>query len=122
MFCKACAYPLEAEDLYCRRCGSVTPTGEKAQLHAVPRLRRSDHDKRLGGVCGGVARYLGQDPKLVRAVWTGASLLPFSPGVFVYGLAWAVLQQEGSLEPSPLGRLARRFIALPNSPNSTIVH
>ena len=102
----------------------MTPEGEKVEVRVVPRLKRSYADKRLGGVCGGVARYLDQDPKLVRAVWTGVSLLPFSPGVFVYGLAWAVLRQEGSEEPSPLGRLARRLIPPPpsDSAGSSVVH
>lgn len=92
-------------------------------MRVVPRLRRSFADKRLGGVCGGVARYLDQDPKLVRAVWTGASLLPFSPGVFVYGLAWVVLPQEGSDEPSPLVRFTRRLLPPPppsDTPGSVV--
>ena len=125
MFCRSCAFPLEGEDLFCRRCGRVTPEGEKVEVRVVPRLRRSYSDKRLGGVCGGVARYLDQDPKMVRAVWAGVSLLPFSPGVFVYGIAWVVLSQEGSEEPSPLSRLARRLIPPPPSSDSTgssVVH
>lgn len=95
MYCTQCSFPLEAEDLFCRRCGWDTPAGAAAK----PKLRLSRADRRLAGVCGGVARYLDQDPRWVRVLWTGASLLPFSPGLVAYGICWAVMAREA---PEPL--------------------
>lgn len=33
------------------------------------RLYKSNHDKKLDGVCGGIAEYFGIDPVLVRVAW-----------------------------------------------------
>ena len=91
MFCSACSFPIEPEDYFCRRCGHTTKSGSDVQVTVKRRLRRDEEDKRLAGVCGGVARYFNKDPRLVRAVWTGASLLPFFPGLIAYGVCWAVM-------------------------------
>ncbi|MDA0205314.1 MAG: PspC domain-containing protein [Acidobacteria bacterium] len=94
MFCKKCRFPIEAEDLFCRRCGVETPAGKDAKVLVKQKLRRSRGDQRVAGVCGGVARYLRQDPKVVRALWAGASVLPPFPGLFAYGVCWAVMPKE----------------------------
>lgn len=54
------------------------------------RLYRSSSDKRLGGVCGGIAKYLELDPSLVRI---GAVLLLFvaGTGFLAYLVAWLVI-------------------------------
>lgn len=96
MFCNSCGFALEAEDLFCRRCGRATAAGQKVEVWVGPRLRRNSHDRRIAGVCGGFARYFEQDPKLIRIVWTCASLLPFSPGLIAYLLCWAVLRRDDS--------------------------
>ena len=93
MFCKKCRFPIESEDL-CRRCGVETPAGKDAKVLVKQRLRRSRGDQKVAGVCGGVARYLHQDPKVVRALWAGASVLPPFPGLFAYGVCWAVMPKE----------------------------
>ena len=100
MFCGVCGFPIEAEDRFCRRCGKLTAAGSEIDAGVERRLRRSQEDRKLAGVCGGVARYFGKSPKLVRAVWTGAALLPFSPGLIAYGLCWAVLPREKRAESS----------------------
>jgi len=47
-------------------------------------------DKQLGGVCGGIAKYLELDPSLVRI---GAVLLLFvgGTGFLAYLVAWLVI-------------------------------
>ena len=99
MFCAKCSFPLEVEDLFCRRCGATTPAGRDSKVTIKRRLRRARDDRKLAGVCGGVARYFRKDPKLVRALWTGASLLPFSPGLIAYGFCWAVMRPEKRTPP-----------------------
>lgn len=100
MFCKKCRFPIESEDLFCRRCGLATPAGRDAKVQVKRRLRRTRGDQKVAGVCGGVARYFKKDPKVVRALWAGASLLPFSPGLIAYGVCWAVMPREAHRKPN----------------------
>lgn len=53
-------------------------------------LQRSDSDKMLAGVCGGLAEYLGVDAVFVRLA---AILLAFASGVglFLYPTLWLIL-------------------------------
>ena len=39
------------------------------------RLYRSTRDKKLAGVCGGIAEYFDMDPTIVRLLWVIASLV-----------------------------------------------
>ena len=35
------------------------------------RLHKSTRDKKVAGVCGGLAEYLGIDPTIIRLAWLG---------------------------------------------------
>ena len=63
------------------------------------RLYRSRSDVMLGGVCGGLADYLGLDPTLVRLFFV---LLAMGTGigVFLYILMWIVVPVEGAATKS----------------------
>jgi phage shock protein C len=54
------------------------------------RLYRSTSSKIVGGVCGGIAEYLGLDPTLVRIITV---LLFFLPGIglLTYIIAWIII-------------------------------
>ena len=55
------------------------------------RLVRSD-DRMIGGVCGGVAEYLGWDPTVVRIGFVALSVFSAAfPGIFVYLILWALM-------------------------------
>jgi phage shock protein C len=56
------------------------------------RLHRSLTDKKIAGVCGGVAEYLGWDPTLVRLLWVILTLLGGS-GVLIYMVLWIVMPE-----------------------------
>ena len=57
------------------------------------RLYRSQKERMLGGVCGGVGNYLNIDPVLVRLIWV---ILFFFGGVglLAYILAWIIIPEE----------------------------
>ncbi len=57
------------------------------------KLHKSASDKKLAGVCGGLAEYLGIDPTIVRLVW---ALMVFGWGVGVplYIVCAIVLPEE----------------------------
>ena len=53
------------------------------------RITRSETDKRIGGVAGGIAEYFGIDPTLVRVGFVIAAFMGF--GVLAYVVLWIVL-------------------------------
>lgn len=54
-------------------------------------LRRS-HDRLLGGVCGGIAEWLGWSPNAVRVLYVLASILSAAfPGTVVYIALWIAM-------------------------------
>lgn len=57
------------------------------------RILRSRTDRMLGGVCGGLAKYLGVDPTLVRLVFV---ILGFGTGAGfpIYFVLWIVIPSE----------------------------
>jgi phage shock protein C len=59
------------------------------------KLYRSSTDKMIGGVCGGLARYLGVDSTLVRLFFLLLGLAGNGLGVFIYFLLWIILPMEG---------------------------
>jgi phage shock protein C len=63
------------------------------------RMYRSKTDRFLGGVCGGLGRYLGFDSTVVRLIFL---LLIFGTGwgVVLYLALWILLPAEGSPAPS----------------------
>lgn len=63
---------------------------------AVKRLTRSRRDRVFGGICGGLAFYLGWDVVLVRVAWVALTVLSAGSGVALYLLAWLVIPLEGS--------------------------
>ena len=71
------------------------------------RLYRSTTDRKIAGVCGGLAEYLGMDPTLVRILWFLAMLLA-GTGFLAYIIMWIVLP-EGEQAPSAIAIAEERF-------------
>jgi phage shock protein PspC (stress-responsive transcriptional regulator) len=51
---------------------------------------RSSRDKKIGGVCAGLADYFDLDPTLVRIVWLLAVFFA-GTGLLVYVILWIAL-------------------------------
>jgi phage shock protein PspC (stress-responsive transcriptional regulator) len=61
----------------------------------VAKLVRSRRDRILGGVCGGLARWLGWSPTVVRIVYVAVSVCSAAfPGALVYVILWLVMPME----------------------------
>ena len=71
---------------------------------APRRLYRSTRDKKLGGVCGGIAEVMGWDVTVVRLVAALSILLP-GPQAIAYLVAWIVMPTDeqvfGWAQPMP---------------------
>ena len=58
-------------------------------------LRRSTGDYLIGGVCGGLARWLGWDPTLVRVLYVLVSVFSAAfPGIIVYLILWLIIPED----------------------------
>ncbi|MCB0505837.1 MAG: PspC domain-containing protein [Cyclobacteriaceae bacterium] len=59
------------------------------------KLERTSDDKIIAGVCGGIAKYLGWDPAIVRLLYVLVSIFSAAfPGVLVYIILWIVMPEE----------------------------
>ena len=59
----------------------------------MKKLYRSRDDRKIGGVCGGIAEYFNWDPTLVRV---GAVLFTvlWGAGFWAYIVAWAIVPER----------------------------
>ena len=65
---------------------------------ASARLTRSETDKKIAGVAGGMAAYFGVDPVLVRVLWVVAALMGW--GLIAYVVLWIVLPKGPGSTPA----------------------
>ena len=64
-------------------------------MSETKRLYRSTTDRMIGGVCSGLATYLGIDPMLVRLAF-GVLALVNGLGILIYMIMWFVVPDENS--------------------------
>lgn len=58
-------------------------------------LYRSRRSSMLGGVCGGIAEWLGWSPTWVRVLYVIGSVLSVAfPGAIVYVILWLVIPKS----------------------------
>ena len=57
-------------------------------------LRRSRSDRVLGGVCAGIARYLGVDPVAVRVGYAIVAFVSGGLAVLAYPVLWILMPEE----------------------------
>lgn len=59
------------------------------------RLYLSSKDKKVFGVCGGLAEYIGADPTVVRLAWAIITVITgIVPGVAAYLIAALIIPRE----------------------------
>lgn len=64
------------------------------------RLYRSVVNRRVAGVCGGVAEYFNIDPLIVRLVWF-FSIFAHGIGLFAYIAAWIIIPESNQAAAMP---------------------
>jgi phage shock protein C len=108
MFCIHCGREIADSSSFCSTCGA-----RQRQRTSHKQLTLSATDKKMAGVCGGIAEYLDVDPTIVRLIWVALSVVPggFVGGALAYFLAWIIIPKApafvpmvaaaGTSEPSP---------------------
>jgi phage shock protein C len=95
MYCNACGKTLAEDGRYCSHCGGVVGVPPQPK-----RLMRSRSDRKIGGVCAGLAQYLELDTSLVRILWFFIALATgIFPGIIAYILGWIIIPEELLLLP-----------------------
>lgn len=73
--------------------------------HAPPprprRLYRSETDRVVAGVCGGLRDYLGVDANLLRVVFVLLAIFAGGSGLLIYVVLWALVPRRSRLGISP---------------------
>ena len=71
----------------------ILMTNVKKENTMEKRLYKSNTDKKLGGVCGGIAKYFGIDSTIVRLAWLVAVFCA-GGGLIAYLIAYIVIPRE----------------------------
>jgi phage shock protein C len=64
------------------------------------RLYRSRSDRKIAGVCGGLAKYFGVDSTIIRIIFVILLLPGGLPGFVPYVLLWIVMPEEPDTTPN----------------------
>jgi phage shock protein C len=100
MTCPNCRRDITEFSNFCYFCG----TRQNAAAAPPPvqkRLMRSSKDRKIAGVCGGIAEYLEIDSTLVRLVWVILIFMPVPifPAIVGYFVGWLIM--PGAPLPAP---------------------
>jgi phage shock protein C len=94
MVCNSCQRNIADGSRFCYNCGArqvLSGAPDMASVTGGPkRLMRSSTDKKLGGVCAGLAEYFDMDTTLVRVLWL-LVVLCGGTGILLYAILWIVL-------------------------------
>jgi phage shock protein C len=97
MYCNACGKTIAEDGRFCSNCGSVVgiaPTPNKLTRS------RAGSDRKIAGVCAGLAQYFDLDVTLVRILCIFLTLATgVCPGIVTYVLAWIMVPSEPELKP-----------------------
>jgi phage shock protein PspC (stress-responsive transcriptional regulator) len=65
------------------------------------RLERSNDDRWIGGVCGGLAEYTGVDAGLIRLIVALGTILGFGSLIVAYVVAWVIMPKADPYRTPP---------------------
>ena len=96
MYCTHCGREAASDARFCPACGKATPVWEAENAGGVPkRLFRLSTDKKIAGICSGLAKYLNIDVTLVRILVVAMTAVTgFIPGIIAYIIVWMIMPLE----------------------------
>ena len=96
MTCTNCQKDIADGSKFCYSCGAKQPINPppSAPGYYPPqkRLVRSTNDRKIAGVCAGLADYFDFDPTIVRIIWVLVTFVP-GPNILAYVILWIALPE-----------------------------
>jgi phage shock protein C len=97
MYCNSCGKAISDDARFCSYCATVVGSHPSARK----KLMRSRSDRKIAGVCAGLAEHLDLDATLVRVIWLFVAIMSgIFPGLLVYLVAWIVMPEEPVAAPA----------------------
>jgi phage shock protein C len=62
----------------------------------MKKLTRSQINRIIAGVCGGMGEYLDIDPTVIRIIWVVFTIISVGAGILAYLAAWLIIPLEES--------------------------
>jgi phage shock protein PspC (stress-responsive transcriptional regulator) len=94
MTCPNCHKDIAVGSRFCYSCGTKQPEsgppGLSPATGAQKKLMRSSTDKKIAGVCAGLADYFDMDPTIIRLIWV-LLFICGGTGLLAYVILWIVL-------------------------------
>jgi phage shock protein C len=97
MYCNQCGKGIQDDANVCAYCGARISG-------ALPRkeLVRPRHNRRIAGVCAGLAEYMSMDVTLMRLLWAIVAVMTgIFPGLIAYVVAWIIMPESNDVVAVP---------------------
>ncbi len=93
MYCTSCGTQMEAAQRFCGNCGKAAGGPMPVYPVQMTPLARDMANKKIAGVCAGIARHLGWDVTLVRVGFLLAFVF-HGFGLVGYMIAWICMPRD----------------------------
>ena len=111
MYCTRCGSKTEEVARFCSQCGTLVAASADSSAPTfapppssfdTPQLTRSLKNRRIAGVCAGIARYFAVDPTLVRILFVAGIFFPILPAFIPYLICWIAMPLENPPLPAQM--------------------
>jgi phage shock protein C len=96
MYCNFCGKVIQDDAHLCAYCG------RRVGMAAARKLMRSRRDRKVAGVCAGLAEHFDLDVTLVRVIWVVLTFVPPAPMLVAYVILWIVMPEEPEQITAPV--------------------